>query len=130
MEGNVTPVRVGGGDMDDSKLFEKRELDRRLVSLSWALFLIMIGGLALIPGMPEGVWLIGTGLIMLGLNATRYFNGIRMQFFSSGLGVVALALGVAELLGLNWPVWPLILIVIGASILYDLVAPKTSRTLR
>ncbi len=110
----------------DSRASDKRVLDRRLVGLSWALFLIMIGGLWLIPNVPEGIWLIGTGLIMLGLNAARYVNGIRMQFFSSVLGAFAVLLGVAELLGLHWPVLPIILIVIGASIIFDLVVPGAS----
>ncbi len=107
----------------DSHTSDKREVDRRLVGLSWALFLIMIGGLALIPGVSGGIWLIGTGVILLGLNAARYINGMRMSLFSSALGVLAAAVGVAVLLGLNWNVWALILIVIGASILFDLVVP-------
>ncbi|HEX8996427.1 MAG TPA: hypothetical protein VF812_10385 [Ktedonobacterales bacterium] len=107
----------------DTRASDKRELDRRLVGLSWALFLIMIGGLWLIPNVPGGVWLIGTGVIMLGLNAARYLNGIHMRFFSSVLGAFAVLLGVAILLGLDWPVLPIILIVMGASIIFDLIAP-------
>ncbi len=39
----------------------------------------MIGGLWLAPSqlVPEGTWLIGTGLIMLGLTAARQMDGIR-----------------------------------------------------
>lgn len=105
-----------------------RALDRQLEGISWALFLIMIGGLWLIPNVPEGVWLIGVGVIMLGLNVVRYLNGIRMGLFSSLLGVFALALGIAELFGLNWPVLPMILILIGANILYDVVVRVPTRT--
>lgn len=88
--------------MDKSPPMEKqdsgiRALDRQLEGISWALFLIMIGGLWLIPNVPGGVWLIGVGVIMLGLNVARYLNGIRMGLFSSLLGVLALALGIAEL---------------------------------
>jgi hypothetical protein len=46
-------------------------LDRRLEGIGWALFLIMIGGLGLVPSVPQGTWLVGTGLIMLGLNVAR-----------------------------------------------------------
>lgn len=119
--------------MDKSPPMEKRDsgiraLDRQLEGISWALFLIMIGGVWLIPNVPEGVWLIGVGVIMLGLNVTRYLNGIRMGLFSSVLGVLALALGVAELFGLNWPVLPMILILIGANILYDVIVRVAART--
>lgn len=107
----------------DNRASDKRELDRRYVGLSWALFLIMIGGLLFIPNVPGGVWLIGTGVIMLGLNAARYFSGIRMHFFSIAVGALALAFGVAELLGLDWPVFPMILILIGAGIIVDLFVP-------
>jgi hypothetical protein len=48
----------------------KRALDKRFEWIGWGLFLIMLGGLALVPNhlVPQGTWLVGTGLIMLGLN--------------------------------------------------------------
>lgn len=52
-------------------------LDRHFGAIGWALFLVMIGGIGLIPNVPPSMWLVGTGLIMLGLNLTRYFNGLR-----------------------------------------------------
>lgn len=120
--------------MDNRSLVEnrdsgKRALDRQLEGIGWALFLIMIGGLALIPNVPGGVWLIGVGLIMLGLNGARYLNGIRMRNFTLVLGTLALLLGVAELLGLDWPVFPILLILIGASVIFDVImrgAPRPS----
>jgi hypothetical protein len=93
-------------------------LDQRLETIGWALFLIMIGALVLWESSPEGLWLIGTGVIMLGLNATRYLNGIPTSTFTIGLGVLAVLLGGAELVGADLPVFPLLLILIGAHILY------------
>ena len=54
---------------------EKAALNKRLETAAWGLFLIMLGGFALVPDetIPKGVWAIGVGLIMLGLNAARYF---------------------------------------------------------
>jgi hypothetical protein len=106
---------------------QKRTLDRRLESLGWGLFLIMIGGLWLIPNVPEGVWLIGVGVILLGLNGVRYLYGIRMRMFSMVLGLAAIGLGVGIWLGLGWQVWPIVLIVIGASIILDLAVPSEAR---
>jgi hypothetical protein len=98
---------------------EKQALNKRLETIGWALFLIMIGGLGLIPHelVPSGIWSIGVGLIMLGLNAARYLNGIKMSGFTLVLGTIALLTGVGELLGLDLPVLPILLILIGASIL-------------
>ncbi len=94
------------------------DLDDQLERVSWALFLIMIGGLALVPGVPGGTWLIGTGLIMLGLNAARQMNGIRMSTFTIVLGILALLLGIAQVLGTDLPLFPVLLILIGASLLW------------
>lgn len=79
----------------------KTALNKRLETTFWGLFLIMIGGWALIPGetIPKGAWSIGVGFLMLGLNATRYFNGIRMSGFTTILGVLALIGGLGDMLG-------------------------------
>ena len=52
----------------------KQDLNKRLETVSWGLFLIMLGGFALVKDVPEGTWLIGAGLIMLGLNAVRLLS--------------------------------------------------------
>ncbi len=97
----------------------KKALDRQFDRMGWGLFLIMIGGLALVPGnaVPGGTWLIGAGLIMLGLNLARYMNGITMSNFSLVLGVIALLAGLSEFVGVNLPLFPILLILIGANIL-------------
>lgn len=118
--------------MDTNPIVDQRErntqtLDRQLDGIGWALLLIMIGGLWLIPNVSGGVWLIGAGLILLGINGVRYFNGIRMHTFPSLLGAVALVLGVAVLLGWHVDVFPVLLIVVGASILFSVFMPKALR---
>ncbi len=97
---------------------QQSTLDHQFERVSWALFLIMIGGLAFVPGVPGGTWLIGTGLIMLGLNAARYMNNIRLSKVTIVVGILALVFGVAELVGTPLPVFPLLLILIGATILW------------
>lgn len=80
---------------------EKAALNKRLETMFWGLFLIMLGGWALIPEatIPKGAWSIGVGLLMLSLNATRYFSGIRMSGFTTVLGLLALIGGVGDMLG-------------------------------
>ena len=98
---------------------EKRRLNKRLESVGWALFLITIGGIWLFPDeqVPEGTWLIGAGAIMLGLNGARYLCGIKMSGTSIVLGLLAVALGVIDVLGVKVPFLPIVLIIIGAIII-------------
>jgi hypothetical protein len=106
--------------IESTKDEAKRRLDRRLDSIAWALFLIMIGGLGLVPDeqVPEGTWLIGVGLIWLGLNGARYLNDIKVSGFTTVLGVVALLAGSSDLLGVDLPLLPILLILLGANILF------------
>jgi hypothetical protein len=95
---------------------EKVVLNKRLESVFWGLFLIMLGGWALIPDetIPKGAWSIGVGLLLLGLNAVRYLNKIRMSGFTTILGILSLLGGIGDMLGwadLNGAV---LLIILGA----------------
>ncbi len=97
----------------------QRELNRRLEAASWGLFLIMLGGIWLVPAerIPEGTWLVGAGLIMLGLNAARFAYGIKVSVTTLGLGVFAVILGIGDFVGMDLPFFPILLIVIGASLI-------------
>jgi hypothetical protein len=97
----------------------KNALDKRLEAIGWALFLIMIGGLWLAPEgfVPEGTWLIGTGVIIVGLMILRYLYGIKVNAFWLVLGIVALAFGISSVFGLNIPVLPILIIIIGINII-------------
>jgi hypothetical protein len=95
---------------------EKTALNKRLESIAWGLFLIMLGGFALVPHnlIPTGVWSIGVGLIMLGLNGARYVYNIKMSGFTTVLGILSLIGGVAELLGFTSLEGAFLLIILGA----------------
>jgi hypothetical protein len=107
------------------KGFSKTELNKRLEDSGWGFFLLMIGTLLLLPGelVPQGLWLIGAGLIMLGLNCVRFVNGISPSRFTVGLGVVSLLLGLASFLGLRPPVFAIFLAVIGLTIIARSLLP-------
>ncbi|HTJ25818.1 MAG TPA: hypothetical protein VMA36_06610 [Candidatus Limnocylindria bacterium] len=96
----------------------KDGFNRRLDEIGWALFLIMIGAIWLFPdSVPQDAWLIGAGVIMLGVNAIRYLNGIAVNAFTAALGVVALAAGIAGVSGVKISVFAIILIVVGLGII-------------
>jgi hypothetical protein len=101
-------------------------LGQQLERIGWALFLIMIGGLALLPSgwIPEGTWLVGTGLIMVGMNVVRHLKGLRINGFTVVLGLAATAAGVFSIAGIDFPVFPILLIAVGAQILYGVLVPR------
>jgi hypothetical protein len=80
----------------------------------------MIGGLWLVAeewGIPDGAWLVGTGLIILGLSAVRHLNDLKVSGFWLFLGALALGSGLAAIYGLDVPVFPILLVIAGAAIL-------------
>ena len=95
---------------------EKIALNKRFESVAWGLLLIMLGGFALVPDntIPKGVWSIGIGVIMLGLNTARYLYKIKMSGFTTILGILSLIGGIAELVGLTSLDGALLLIILGA----------------
>jgi len=98
---------------------EKAALNKRLESMGWGLFLIMLGGFALVPHeiIAKGVWSIGVGVIMLGLNLARYMNKIKMSGFTTFLGVISLISGVLQLIGWNDFEGAILLIILGAYVI-------------
>jgi len=101
---------------------EKAALNKRLETMGWGCFLIMLGGFMFVPHtvVAKGVWSIGVGVIMLGLNVARYFYKIKMSGFTTFLGVISLVSGVLQLFGLHTLEGAILLIVLGA---YLIVKP-------
>ena len=97
----------------------KMALNGRLEGLAWALFFITIGVLWLLPEerVPESAWLVGVGTIMLGLNALRLLAGIRLSAFTIVVGAVALAAGLIGINGIDVSIFPILLILLGASLI-------------
>jgi hypothetical protein len=95
---------------------EKAALNKQLETAFWGLFLIMLGGQWILrdSNLPNGLWDIGVGLLFLGLNAARYFNGLRMSGFTTFLGILALGGGLAQLVFRLDLGGALLLIVLGA----------------
>ncbi|HEU4713635.1 MAG TPA: hypothetical protein VFS76_18860 [Pyrinomonadaceae bacterium] len=100
-------------------------LNKRLEESSWGFFLLMTGTLMLLPRefVPEGAWLIGAGLILLGLNGIRHLNDIKVSRFTITLGFAAIGLGLATLLGLRLPLLAMFLSLVGLSIIVRSILP-------
>jgi hypothetical protein len=98
---------------------EKAAQNKRLESIAWGLFLIILGGFALVPDatIPKGLWSIGVGLIMLGLNATRYYYQIRLSGFTTVLGIISVLGGITELIGWTSMEGAFLLVILGVYLL-------------
>lgn len=94
---------------------EKAALNKRLETIAWGFFLIMLGGFMFVPEeiVRGGYWSIGVGLIMLGLNAARYYNGLKMSGFTTFLGILSVIGGILDLSGLEGINGAILLVVLG-----------------
>jgi hypothetical protein len=94
---------------------DKAALNKRLETMAWGAFLVMLGGFMFVPDeiIKGGWWSIAVGLIFLGLNAARYFNGLRMSGFTTFLGIISVTGGVLDLAGIDGVDGALLLIALG-----------------
>lgn len=113
------PEETDQPGVNDAK--EKGGIEKRLDAIGWALFLIMIGCLLLIPEeqVPDGTWLIGAGIIIIGLQLIRRSNNLKISGFWLFVGLLALGAGISDFYAVEIPVFPILLIIFGASILFD-----------
>jgi hypothetical protein len=101
-----------------------RTSKRDYETIAWGLLLIWWGFRWWpLASLPNGVGLLGTGVILLGLNVVRVLNGIPVRGFTTFLGVLALAFGglllARKILNVPFeiPVLEILLIVLGAILL-------------
>ena len=90
---------------------------KRLDQIGWGIFLVMVGAIWLVLSVPQGTWLIGTGILLLVLNAIRSRLGIPLSGVSVALGVLALAAGLGDFTGINLPLFPVCLVIMGATMI-------------
>jgi len=102
--------------IEQAKDLSKAALNKRLETIAWGCFLIMLGGFMYVPQttVSKGVWSIGVGLIMLGLNVVRYTYKIRMSGFTTVLGILSLVAGMLQVLGFMSLEGAVLLIILGA----------------
>jgi hypothetical protein len=105
--------------MDTHDTQNQFDLNKRLETAALGLFFIMLGGLWLVPQarVPGGAWLVGAGLILLGLNLARFLLKVPVSRSTIILGGLLLLLGISDFLGLHLPLFPILLIAAGLSML-------------
>ena len=90
----------------------------------------MTGALWLAPKamFPEGAWLVGAGLIVLGLNAARRIRGLKTSGFGIIVGLLAFAAGIGRIIGRDLPLMPILLIILGAGLAIKAAAGNGKRS--
>ncbi len=109
-----------------NKKVREDAVNRRLDAIGWAAFLILTGSLWLAPegSVPKGLWLIGIGIIIVGMDLYRYMNKIKVSGCWTFCGAIALGCGLCEHYELAVPVFPIIMTLAGISILYRMAVDR------
>ncbi len=111
--------------MDEKALLARAVLNLRLIKLSWALFLILIGASWILENLHRinsvEMWALiyaGTGGILLLLNILRIIFKLNASRFTIGLGILGVLLGAGNYYAPgNISIWAAIVLVIGLSML-------------
>lgn len=105
--------------MDNTKT-----LNRRYETVAWGLLAILWGITTLFDSIPFGIGVLGTGLVVLGINGVRFINNLPTKGDNNGFGTLMLAWGGLELLrpilrilfksaDLDWVIFAILLIGLG-----------------
>jgi hypothetical protein len=105
----------------------RHDISNRIDAIGWGLLFLMTGILFLVPGVPDGTWLVGLGLLMLGGNATRLYLGLPLDRFGVIIGAGALLAGLGALAGMEIPVFELALIAFGLAMIAGQVRNEEAR---
>src|SRR5512145_2953895 len=100
-----------------------RRLNPDLETIAWGTLFIWWGITEMFKFLPDGTGAVGIGLILLGLNAARYFKSMAVSGFTTTLGILALLLGAMQLarpflhLSFDLPIFAILLMALGLILL-------------
>ena len=72
------------------------ELEQKFSKIGDALLLIWWGTVMIVHPLTVGMGAIGTGVILIGMNAARMVKGIPAKIWTNAVGVAALAWGILD----------------------------------
>lgn len=103
---------------------DKKSLNKRYIALAWGSLFLWLGILMILPGNQSPIFMLGAGVILLGLNLARAISGIPISVFSITLGSLAFVLGLVAMFRtilnippFDLPFFSIVLIVIGLYVL-------------
>ena len=92
----------------------------KLDAAAWGLFFVWVG-IALIAGLGWGLGLLGVGVITLGGQLARKNFGLAVEGFWIVVGLLFALGGVWELLGVQFSLAPIVLLVAGVALLFNAI---------
>jgi len=103
-------------------------LNPNFQTIAWGLLAILWGVTVLFDFLPGGIGIVGTGLILIGLNAARLLNGIPAKSGTTILGILALVWGglelarpilrrLSEFTDWDWAIFAILLVALGTILL-------------
>lgn len=114
-------------------------LNRKYETVAWGLLAILWGITILFDFVPFGVGVLGTGLVVLGINVVRSLNDLPTKNDNTGFGILMLAWGGLELArpilrllfesaDLDWVIFAILLIGLGLILsLRGFLRPSSAR---
>jgi hypothetical protein len=99
---------------------------RSIDSIGWALFFMWVG-IAMLANFSWTVSLIGTAVIVLGVQGALFFRRERLDIFMLAIGVVLLFGTITDMYGLPLSLIPALLIVIGIMMFADALRAHPGR---
>ena len=117
----------GRPDFDKmAEFMEQHDRASKFEAAGWALFFIWVG-IAWLTNVGLGIGLLGVAAITLAMQAIRKASGVPIEGFWVLVGLGFAVAGLWEWLDVKLPLAPLVLIAIGAALLFWRVWPKTAR---
>lgn len=110
--GSDTPHRSEGRDVSP-----RSELGRRIDTAAWAAFLIWFGA-SILANVGWGWFLAGLGIIVLVAQAALRIASEKNDGLWLIGGAVFLVAGICEIFNLQWPLAPLLVILLGVGLLW------------
>ncbi len=103
-------------------------LSDRVDTIGWGVLFLAIGAVSLLPATPDGAWLVAAGLVMLGSSVARAWLRLPVWTTTVVVGIVALTTGVLTVAGLATEVIPIVLIVLGVTLVVGALYRRQPRT--
>jgi hypothetical protein len=96
----------------------------RIDGLGWGSLFVMTGLVMLVPGLPDGTWLVGFGAILVAAGLARVASGLGADWLWIVVGAGALMAGAGAIAGLDLPVLALVLIACGIAVIAGPIARR------
>jgi len=107
----------------DQKLTSRHVLHKKLDAAGWGLFFIWIG-IALFARVGWEAGLLGVGIIILGVQLTRNYFGLKLEGFWVVAGFLFVLGGVWELFNVQFGLLPILCIAVGVALLVSTLVGK------